>query len=71
MTITMTVTEMTILFWMKKKIHKLIVMDDVSGLADKSGDFSSFLTVSRKFGYSGLYIFHILYLNKLNWHMII
>ena len=39
-------------------------MDDVSGLADKSSDFSSFLTVSRKFGYISLYIFHILYPNK-------
>ena len=29
-------------------INKLIIMDDVSGLADKSEDFSNFLTVSRK-----------------------
>ena len=34
-----------------KKIDKLIVMDGVSGLADKSNDFANFLTVSRKFGY--------------------
>ena len=29
-------------------INKLIIMDDVSGLADKSEDYSNFLTVSRK-----------------------
>ena len=29
-------------------INKLIIMDDVSGLADKSEEFSNFLTVSRK-----------------------
>ena len=31
-------------------VTRLIVMDDVSGLADKSADFSIFLTVSRKYG---------------------
>ena len=36
-------------------------MGDVSGLADKSNDFSNFLTVSRKLGYVSLYIFHIIY----------
>ena len=30
----------------KLKVNKLIVMDDVSGLADKSEDFSNFLIVS-------------------------
>ena len=30
------------------KINKLIIMDDVSDLADNSRDFSNFLTVSRK-----------------------
>ena len=29
----------------ERKINKLIVMDDVSGLADKSDDFSNFLLV--------------------------
>ena len=46
-----------------KKINKLIVMDDVSGLADKSNDFGSFLTI--------IYLFHILYSSKFNWEMII
>ena len=30
-------------------LDRVIVMDDVSGLADKSMEFSSFLTVSRKY----------------------
>ena len=30
----------------ERKINKVIVMDDVSGLADKSNDFSNFLPVS-------------------------
>ena len=34
------------------KINKLIVMDDVSGLADRSNKFSDFLAVSRKYGFS-------------------
>ena len=33
-----------------KKFDKLIVMDDVASLADKSNVFADFLTVSRKFG---------------------
>ena len=42
-------------------ITQLIVMDDVSGLADNSDEFSNFLTVSRKYGYSCLYVFHTIY----------
>ena len=38
---------------------RLIVMDDVSGLADKSSEFCSFLTVSRKYRYTCVYNFHI------------
>ena len=51
-------------------INKLIVMDDVSGLADKSREFSNFLTVSRKYGFSCEYIFHTVYPNRQNWDMI-
>ena len=35
-----------------KKLDRLIVMDDVSSVADVSRKFSNFLTVSRKFGYN-------------------
>ena len=51
-------------------IDKLIVMDDVSGLADKSSDFSNFLTVSRKYGFSCVYVFHTIYPNRQNWEML-
>ena len=40
------------------KRDNLIVLDDVTGLADKSPSFVKFLTVCHKFGYSILYIFH-------------
>ena len=36
----------------KIEVDKLIVMDDVSGLADRCEDISNFLTVSRKYGFS-------------------
>ena len=32
------------------KVQSLIVMDDVSGLADKSNTFVNFLIVAKKFG---------------------
>ena len=51
-------------------IDRLIVMDDVSGLADKSGNFANFLTVSRKYGFLCLYVFHTIYPNRQNWEMI-
>ena len=50
---------------------RLIVMDDVSGLADKSNEFCSFLTVSRKYRYSCIYIFQIVLPQLRNWQMII
>ena len=53
------------------KINKLIVMDDVSGLADRSNDFSDFLAVSRKYSFSCLYVFYTIYLGRQNWEMII
>ena len=37
-------------------MDKLIVMDDVSGLVDKSENFANLLTVSRKFGFTCIYI---------------
>ena len=42
----------------KSKRNRLIVMDDISGLADTSSKVASFLTVARKFGYhlKNLYI---------------
>ena len=51
-------------------LDKLIVMDDVSGLADKSDDFANFLIVSRKYGMTCVYIFHTIYPSRQNWKMI-
>ena len=51
-------------------IDKLIVMDDVSGLADKSTNFSNFLKVSRKYGFSCVYVFHTIYPNRQNWEIL-
>ena len=51
-------------------VNKLIVVDDVSGLADKSEDFSNFLTVSRKYGFSCVYVFHMIYPGRQSWEMI-
>ena len=50
---------------------RLIVMDDVSGLADLSTKFANFLTVARKFGYHCLYIFHAIYPEKATWRTIL
>ena len=50
---------------------KLIVMDDVSGLADKSNNFANVLTVSRKFNVACVYVFHITYPTRSNWQMIL
>ena len=52
-------------------MDRVIVMDDVSGLAEKSENFAEFLTVSRKFGFSCVYIFHTNYPTKNNWQMIL
>ena len=51
-------------------LDKLIVMDDVSGLADKFDFFPDFLTVSRKYALSCVYIFHTIYPNRQNGEMI-
>ena len=52
------------------QINKLIIMDDVSGLADKSEEFSNFSTVSRKYGFSCVYVFHTIYPGRQSWEMI-
>ena len=50
-------------------IDKLIVMDDVSGIADKSDDFANFLNVSRKYGITCVYIFHTIFPSRQNWQV--
>ena len=51
-------------------LDKLIVMDAVSGLADTSDEFANFLTVSRRYGITCVYIFHSIYPARQNWQMI-
>ena len=51
-------------------VTRLIIMDDVSGLADKSEEFSNFLTVSQKYGFSCLYVFHTMHPGRQSWEMI-
>ena len=53
------------------KLDKLVVMDDIWGFADRSEDFANFLTVSRKFGFSCIYIFHTIYPTRNSWQMIL
>ena len=53
------------------KLDRLIAMDKVSGLADRSETFVNFLTVSRKFGLTCVYIFHTIYPTGQNWQMIL
>ena len=47
-------------FGENRKLDRLIIMDDVSGVADVSKKFANFLTVSRKFGYDCVYVFHVI-----------
>ena len=51
-------------------IDKVIIMDDVSGLANRSDELANFLTVSRKYGLRCVYIFHTIYPRRQNWQMI-
>ena len=50
---------------------RLIVFDNVSGLADNSKKFASFLTFARKCNYNCVYIFHTIYPKKANWQRIL
>ena len=52
-------------------LDRFIVMDNISSLADKSEDFANFLTVSRKFGFTCIYIFQAIYPTRNNWQMIL
>ena len=55
----------------KSNRDRLIVLDDVSGLADESKEFASFLTVARKYSYNCVYIFHSIHSEKTVWQTIL
>ena len=57
-------------FGEKTTCDQLIVMDNVSELADESKKFASFLTVG-KFNYICVYIFQIIYPEKSIWRTIL
>ena len=54
-----------------KKMDRLIVLDDVSGVADLSKKFANFLTVSRKYGYNCIYVFHLILPQNQIWQKIL
>ena len=56
--------EKKIFFGKEQKLDQLFVIDNGSGLADQSNAFARFWAVSRKFKYSFVYIFHIIYPEK-------
>ena len=58
------------LFTENEKMDHLIVMDDVSGVADISREFATFLNASRKFGYHCVYVFHVTATSQI-WQKII
>ena len=49
----------------------LIATVDVSGLADKFDNLANFSTISRKFNFTCVYVFHIIYPIRSNWHIIL
>ena len=59
------------IFSEKKVRDRLIIMDDVSGLADESKKFAAFLKVTRKYNYICVYIFHTVFPEKSNWRLIL
>ena len=54
-----------------KIMNRLIVMDDVSGLADSYKEFADFLTITRKYCYHCIYVSHIIIRDKEIWKKII
>ena len=59
------------IFGEKINRDRLIVFDDVSGLADNSNKFANFLTVARKYKYNCIYIFHTIFPEKATWKTIL
>ena len=58
-------------FGKSKKLDRLFIMDDVSGVVDGSKKFANFLTVSRKFGYDCIYVLHVIAPASQIWQKII
>ena len=58
-------------FGENRKLDRLIIMNDVSGVADVSKKFTNFSTVTRKFGYHCIYVFHLIVPSSKIWQKII
>ena len=54
-----------------RKLDRFIIMNDVSSVADVSKKFANFLTVSKKFGYNCVYVFHVIVPASQIWQKII
>ena len=54
----------------KWAVTRLIIMDNDSDLGGKSEEFCNFLTGSREYGFSCLYVFHTIYPGRQSWEMI-
>ena len=54
-----------------KIMDRLIVMGDVSGLIDSCKEFADFLTITRKYRYHCVYVFHVIIPDKEIWKKII
>ena len=52
-------------------MDRLIIMDNILGIADSCKEFADFLTVSWKYIYHCVYVFHIISPNKEIWQKII
>ena len=52
-------------------LDRVITMDDVSDLVDRSAEFANFLTASQKYGLTCVYIFHTIYPTRQHWQMIL
>ena len=47
-------------FGEKSSMDRLIVIDNVTGVADNCKKFAEFLTVCRKYKYHCIYVFHVI-----------
>ena len=59
------------MFGENKIMDRLVVMDNVSGIADSCKEFADFLTITRKYSYHYIYVFHIIMPDKDIWKKII
>ena len=52
-------------------LDRVIVMDDVYGLADRLEELANFLNVSGKYRLTCVYVFHTIYPTRQHWQMVL